>query len=328
MRIRIPAALIFLLCGCGQSSQGADASVPSIDAARDARSAPPDRAAPIDGSLAGDLDSSVPDGACPPPPVFNYQCDPKNPATCPAGFCIFNQCVAGQFDSHQFDNCGDGVCSLCETAANCPADCGAPPVTTGAKVYDDPNTITVWLHGFTNHTAATLKTTTYGAVMGWGDIGAAAATYGVNRPCGADSQLASAPNQIVGVEYYGAIPPSWMSQQDVMEVEQYPYLGGPTGLQRYGLIVAKFIKWKMAQTGATHVNLACHSMGCLLARYVIENDVEHLASSNVFVRWVTSSGVIAGAQLARLYNNPSIQMFADQIGLAVDDFALMNPDYV
>jgi hypothetical protein len=171
--------------------------------------------------------------------------------------------------------------------------------------------------------------TVYGAVGGGcGDLGDAVTIFRTGNPCGGDPNFDTAPNQVVSVEYYGAIPATWMSQQDIMEVEQYPYIGGPTGLQRYGLIVAKFIKWRMAHTGATHVNLACHSMGCLLARYVIENDLEQLASQNKITRWVTGAGVIAGAQLARLYNNPQVQMAAVNIGLAVDDFALMNPDYV
>ena len=306
----------------GDAASPVDAAAPDLAVADDAGA---DLATPVDASpdlAAGD------DASCPSAPVFNFTCDPNDPATCPKGLCIANQCIGAQLDQHQFDGCGDGVCGACETAKSCPADCAPPPVFSGKKVYDDPNTITVWLHGFTNHTASDLQKTVYGALKGCGDVGDAVTTFKVGVPCGADPKYDTAPNQVVAVEYYGAIAPAWMTPQDVKEVEQYPYLGGPTGLQRYGLIVAKFIKWRMAHTGATHVNLACHSMGCLLARYVIENDIEQLASKNMIVRWSTSAGVVAGAQLAQLYNNPAIQMAADQIGLAVDDFALMNPPYV
>jgi hypothetical protein len=322
--------MALVLAGCaGGDVASSDAAVPVIaDAAVIRDAAVPDLGV---ARLDAAMDAGVPDagdGGCPPPPVFNFKCDPHDSSTCPAGFCIVNQCVAGQFDPHRFDGSGDGVCGPCEDAAECPADCGAPPTTSGQKVYDDPNTITVWLHGYTNHTAASLQATTYGSIIGCGDVGDALTTYGPSVPCGRDPAGDTAPNQVVAVEYYGAQPPAWMSAQDIMEVEQYPYLGGPTGLQRYGLIVAKFIRWRMAHTGATHVNIACHSMGCLLTRYVIENDIEQLASENKIVRWVTGAGVIGGAQLARLHNNPAFQMAADQVGLAVDDFALMNPDYV
>jgi hypothetical protein len=282
------------------------------------------------GHDAGSLDAGEPLDAgltCPPPPTFNYQCSIGDPLTCPMGLCIGSLCLAPIVDQHRWDTCGDGVCQPCETATNCPVDCGVTPPETGAKVYDNNTTITVWLHGFTNK-GAKLDTLTYGAAGSCGDLGAALVKYGVNRPCGNTPATEVMPNQVVSVEYYGTLPPAWMTPQDVAEVEAYPFHGGPLGLQRYALIAAKFIRHQMAISGATHVNLACHSMGCLISRYLIENNVENLAAENKIVRWQTNSGVVCGARLARLYDNPTIRKYADAIGLQVDDFIIMNPDYV
>ena len=203
----------------------------------------------------------------------------------------------------------------------------SPPTLTGAKVYDDDTTITVWLHGFTN-IGSKLATTVYGDQNGCGDVNTAFQTFGIDRPCGDTPQTETLPNNVVSMEYYGEVPASWMSMQDIADIEQYPAQGGTTGLERYAVIAGKFIRHRMAISGATHVNLACHSMGCLISRYLIENDVEQLASQNVIVRWVTGSGVVAGARLARLYNNPQVQQVAAGIGLQLSDFVIMNPDYV
>jgi hypothetical protein len=292
---------------------GSDAGLPVEDAGADA-------------GLDAGFDAGL---QCPHPPE-TYACDPADASTCPGGICIVSWCVGQVVDAGWYATCGNGVCDPCETPATCPADCAPPPVLTGQKVYDDPKTISVWVHGFSNHSQSELAMTTYGAVTGCNDLGGALATYEPSVPCATSSPANdTAPNQAVGVDYYGAIPASWMSAQDVMEVEQYPYLDGPTGLQRYGLIVAKFIKWRLAYAGADYVNIACHSMGCLITRYLIENDLEQLASTQKIVRWETNAGVISGAQLSRLYDNPSVQMYAMAIGLGTtSDFALMNPAYV
>lgn len=89
-----------------------------------------------------------------------------------------------------------------------------------------------------------------------------------------------------------------------------------------------YIRHKLDQTGATHVNLACHSYGCLISRYMMENNLLGLAGENRFVRWFTSAGVIAGARLARLYDNDSVREVADLFGIGQGDFVVMNPNFV
>jgi len=279
------------------------------------------------GPDAGTADAGT---QCPPPPAFDYACTPGDVTTCPQGLCmpLVNQCIAPVVDAHRWDACGDGACGPCETAQACPADCGAPPATGGAKEYANATTITVWVHGFSNQGPDRLAQMTYGEAKSCSSLGTALHTFGIARPCGTTPGAENAPNQVVGVEYYGTHPAAWMTPAEIAEVEAYPFSGGPMGLQRYATVVAKFIRHKLATTGATHVNLACHSMGCLISRQLLENDYEHLASENRVVRWVTSAGVIAGARLARMFDNPSVQQMSRLIGLEVSDFILMNPDYV
>ena len=306
--------------------------------ATDASSADSDDAqtdAEIDAGIdAGDGGGGAPDsksdagGTCSTTTAFDYACDAAKPSTCPGGICAFNFCIGPKLDADRWKDCGDGVCGPCETAAGCPADCGTAPTLSGAKVYDGAKTITVWVHGFTNKKPDEVKKMTYGAVKGCGDLLENLALFGVKRPCGSGADVEKSPQHMVAVEYYGGVAPAWMTPQDIADVEAYPYDQGAKGLERYARIVAKFARWRMQISGATHVQFACHSMGCLITRHLVERDLEQLASKQQIVRWASNTGVIAGARLARLYDNPAIQQGATAIGLELSDFVLMNPDHV
>jgi len=273
-----------------------------------------------DGGEPGDVD-------CSGTGQFDYTCDAADPDTCPGGFCMLGMCIGPVLDPYRWADCGDGSCGPCEDADSCPADCGSSPVTSGSKEYDNATTITVWVHGFYNKSADEMASMVYGEEDDCGGILEEFANFGINRPCGNTDATRTAPNQLIGVEYYGGVPAAWLPAADIDEIEQYPY-EGIDALQRYATIVAKFISNRLAISGATHVNLACHSMGCLICRYMIENDIEGLASSNRLVRWFTSAGVVAGAQLARLYDNPTVRDGAQLLGMELNDFVIMHPDFV
>jgi hypothetical protein len=279
--------------------------------------------------VAGDGATDVVQADCPAPEPFDYGCDDKDPkGTCPDGICLAGLCIGPVLDPDRWKDCDDGTCGPCENAGTCPADCGSPPTLTGTKEYDNDTTISVWVHGFYNKSPDEMGGEIYGKEKGCSGVLELVPAFGVTRPCGDTPEGKTAPDQFTAVEYYGGVPADWLTPEDIEEIEQYPYSGGPLGLQRYGLVVAKFIRHKLDVSGATHVNLACHSMGCLLCRYVMENDVENLASENRIVRWYTSNGVLAGARLSRLFDNPSVQAGATALGLELADFILMNPDYV
>jgi hypothetical protein len=285
-----------------------------------------DAAATSDASAGSDADGVADAGGCPPPSSYDYTCDAKIPSTCPGGTCLLGLCIGPQLDPKRWDGCGNGSCEPCETG--CPADCGPAVAVAPGQQYSGDKTITVWVHGFSNQGPDKLKQLTYGSVKGCGDVFGMMQAYGINRPCGDSKNGETDPTQLVAVEYYGEQPPAWMTAADIAEVEKYPFSGGPLGLQRYALITAKFAKWRMALSGATHVQFACHSMGCLVTRQLIETDLEGLGSQGKIVRWFTSTGVIAGAKLSRLFNNDTVQQTSTSIGLEVSDFILMNPDYV
>jgi len=273
------------------------------------------------------VEDSYTDIACKETKEFDYNCEPDKPETCPKGLCILKQCIAPELDPYRWSECGDGSCSVCEDSTQCPADCREPYQFKNEKIYDGSNTITVWVHGFYNKKPEDIKKMVYGKDRGCSDIEKRIKYFGIDRLCSNESGGSNSPTQFTSVEYYGAVPAEYLTQKDIDEIEQYPY-DTNAALHRYALIVAKFIKYKLSKTGASHINLACHSMGCLISRYMIENDIENLATENRIVRWFTSAGVVAGARLAKLYDNPTVQDTANLIGLELSDFVVMHPDFV
>ncbi len=255
---------------------------------------------------------------------FDYSCHPSVPETCPGGMCVLGTCIGPVLDADRWDDCDNGTCDPCEFS--CRADCGPDFVMTGEKDYElEDTTLTVWVHGFTNKSNSDLEQMVYGADRSCSGIFEAFSRYGHERPCGESNP--TAPNQFAKLEYYGGIPADWLTDEQVAEIEQYPYTDGYSRLHRYGLILAYYLRHKLDVTGATHFNMACHSMGCMITRYVIENNMENLAAENRFVRWFTSAGVLAGARLARLYDNETVRDTASAIGLDQGDFTIMNPDF-
>ncbi len=268
------------------------------------------------------------DYECVDPASIDYTCTMGVEETCPGGWCLLGICIGPVVNQDRWATCGDGLCDPCETPDGCPADCASHPAFSGEKDYSNETTITVWLHGFSNKGNADLEQTVYGATRSCSGILDMMRQNGIDRPCGDTPAGASSPQGFFKIEYYGAIPDPIYTNDEIEEIEQYPY-DGPETLHRYGLIVAKYLRHKLEETGATHINLTCHSMGCYVTRYVIENNLENLAAENRFVRWFTSAGVIAGARLARLYGNPVVQGIGGLlgvVGLQLADFIIMHPD--
>ena len=138
------------------------------------------------------------------------------------------------------------------------------------------------------------------------------------------SEVPEAPNQFVKVRYGGDTAPSYYTPEDTAEVT-----AAPNGVPRYALVVAKFIKHRLTITGAKHVNLFGFSFGGMISRYVIEKDLEGLASQGRFIRWMSLEGVVAGAFVANLASDPDLQKFAlEVLGMDISSTTTMTYKWV
>lgn len=177
---------------------------------------------------------------------------------------------------------------------------GSPPATTAPPVsanppasaqpsFDPDETMTVFVNGFDPN--GTNSTGDYGRVrissMLRRVVGRLSLPLGDVAP--------TAPNQITEVQYYGTNPSAYLTPQDVQEIDS-----APRGVPRYARIVAKFIRHVLGQSGAKHVNLIGGSLGGLITRYVIELDLEGLASSGLIVRWLNVESTAGGVWVAEM----------------------------
>lgn len=271
------------------------------------------------------VDTVQPDVHCESEPDFDYTCSEFRPETCPGGLCVAKYCIGPELDPNRWDSCSDRVCDPCEQP--CISDCGPYDAPTGNnKNYTSDTTLTVYVHGFELYSEDELAAKTYGDDTGCG-MTDNLKWFGPDRPCSTDAGGSTASNQYTSLEYYGQKAASWISSPDRTEIEKHPE-EGVEALQRYSLITAKFIRHKLKVSGATNVNLLCHSMGCLIIRNMIERNMENLASEDRFTRWVTVSGALSGAREANFYDNPQVQELAASVGLSSADFILLQPEVI
>lgn len=178
-------------------------------------------------------------------------------------------------------------------------------------------TVTIHVHGWNLSGAS--DDGNVGDDRGGGDT-----VDGIRRFTGLPHGSASptAPNQIVATEYYGSTFPAYYSAADIAQVSALK------GIPRYALIVAKYARSVMDRSGAEGFNLTCHSMGCLISRYILENDVEHLVSEGKLRRWVSFAGVVAGAKLADIDHGRWLDGIAKLLGFDLIDVEHMSHDWV
>jgi flagellar hook capping protein FlgD len=132
------------------------------------------------------------------------------------------------------------------------------------------------------------------------------------------------PNAVVGTNYYGDTPPSYYSPADVAEVaEVTSHWGG--GVPRYALIVAKHARRTLARSGAQQVNFVSASFGSLIVRWLIEHDVEGLASEGRIARWLTVEGLVAGNWAA---SHDDLVSLLELLGPAPIDVNHMTYDWI
>jgi triacylglycerol esterase/lipase EstA (alpha/beta hydrolase family) len=133
--------------------------------------------------------------------------------------------------------------------------------------------------------------------------------------------------------YYGSQPPSYYTQQDITEVEN-----SEKGIPRYALIMAKFAKHTLELTGAEKLNIVSGSMGSLVTRYMIEKNLQNLASEKKIEKWLSIEGVIRGnyaasnsiSSLLSLFKKKNIdeeQMDYDWVKKNLGGFEASSPYY-
>ena len=260
---------------------------------------------------------------CESEPDFDYKCSEFRPETCPGGLCVAEYCIGPELDPDRWDSCSDQTCDPCEQP--CVSDCGPIQRPVGQKDYTGENTLTVYVHGFEMYTESQLETRSFGVDTGCGMLDNIN-WFAPFHPC-SDEGGANSPNQYTSLEYYGQVPAAWFTDADLAEIQAHPE-EGVEALFRYSLITAKFIRHKVETTGAKQVNVLCHSMGCLIVMNLIEHDMEGLASDNLFARWVTISGALAGAREANYFDNPEVQTLMASVGMSQADFIFLQPEVI
>src|SRR5262245_26954548 len=109
----------------------------------------------------------------------------------------------------------------------------------------------------------------------------------------AHGEPALTPNAAAAMIYYGDTAPSYYTAQDNADLARVTTQWGG-GVPRYALIVAKYVREMQRRSGAAQVNIVSGSFGSLIVRWMIENDLEALASSGTIARWLSIEGLLAG----------------------------------
>jgi len=194
-------------------------------------------------------------------------------------------------------------------------------LVTGATAAHDPNrTATVYVLGY--DPAGAGRQGVYGDDYHEPLADSIAALAGLPTSEGQPGPLP--PNVVAGTSYYGDTAPSYYSAADVAEVAAVTSVWGG-GVPRYALIVAKHARWILERSGAQQVNFMSASFGSLIVRWLIEQDVEGLASEGRIARWLTVEGLVAGNWAA---SHDELVDLLDLLGPAPIDLDHMRYDWI
>lgn len=160
--------------------------------------------------------------------------------------------------------------------------------TARAQALDPAHTATVFVDGFAVEGAS--LTGMFGTDQRLALVDSVAALVGYPV---ADSGAVLAPNVVATSSYYGDTPPPYYDAGDRAELAQVTAQWGG-GVPRYATIIGKYIRNVLQRSGATQVNLVSGSFGSLIVRWLIEKDVEGLASEGRIARWMSIEGVLGG----------------------------------
>jgi len=159
-------------------------------------------------------------------------------------------------------------------------------ITTVAQKLS--KTVTIYIHGYDKD--GYNKTGTYGEIGQ--DSVVDNLSYLTNLPT-IDNFDENSTQILAVATYYGDQAPSYYTQQDLDDIEAVTETYGG-GIPRYATIMAKFAKHVLDITKADNLNIVSASMGSLVTRWLIEKDVENLATQNKINKWLSIEGVIRG----------------------------------
>ena len=125
------------------------------------------------------------------------------------------------------------------------------------------------------------------------------------------------PNVVTATSYYGDTPPPYYDDTDRAEIDTVTARWGG-GVPRYALIVGKYARYVLERSGARQVNFVSGSFGALIVRWLIEKDVEGLASSGSIARWLSVEGVVDGNWLASQPGVVQLLQFAEMPSIDVE----------
>jgi hypothetical protein len=132
------------------------------------------------------------------------------------------------------------------------------------------------------------------------------------------------PSVVLATDYYGDLPPAYYDAQDYVDLDDVMATWGG-GIPRYALVIAKYARFAMDRAGADQVNFVSASMGGLVARWLIENDSDGLASEGRIARWLSLEGVISGNWAA---SNNVLMFLWDLFGTPSIDVDHMRYDWI
>jgi len=161
---------------------------------------------------------------------------------------------------------------------------------TGTEIIEKiPKKVTVYIHGYDKD--GYKKRAVYGDIST--DIVIDSLVEFTDLPTMYNFDKENFTNIITMTEYYGDEAPAYYTQQDIDDIKEITNIHNG-GIPRYATIVAKFIKHVMDESGADEINIVSASMGSLVTRWLIEKDVEQLASNKKIKKWLSIEGVIRG----------------------------------
>jgi hypothetical protein len=138
------------------------------------------------------------------------------------------------------------------------------------------------------------------------------------------AQVPLAPNVVAATTYYGDRAPPYYTTSDAADLDQVTARWGG-GVPRYAMIVAKYARHLLERSGAQQVDFVSASFGSLVVRWLIEKDVEGLASQKKIARWLSAEGLLAGNWAA---SRDETEPLLDLLGIASVDLDHMSYGWI